>query len=198
MSGVLVIDDHPIVLQGLKQLLEDAGVNQVHQAQRLVDGFRLYRTRKPDVIIVDLSMHTGARDGLSFIRRLRLHDQQTPILVLTMHSDPVIVSRALKAGATGYVVKDASPGEMLKAFQRVRENRPYLNHDLASELAFMEVQGRKDPWSRMSARELQILALIAEGMPYRVIAENLDVSYKTVANIARSLRRSSACARFPS
>jgi len=79
MSRVLVIDDHPIVLQGVRQLLEDAGVNQITQALTLAEGFRLYRTHKPDVIIVDLAMRTRALGGLSFIRRLRLHDQQTPI-----------------------------------------------------------------------------------------------------------------------
>jgi two-component system invasion response regulator UvrY len=81
MSRVLVIDDHPIVLQGVRQLLEDAGDNQITQALTLAEGFRLYRMHKPDVIIVDLAMRTGALGGLSFIRRLRLHDQQTPILV---------------------------------------------------------------------------------------------------------------------
>ena len=134
MTRVLVIDDHPIVLQGVQQLMEDAGVEQIIQAQSLADGFRLYRTQKPDVIVVDLAMRTGALGGLSFIRRLRLHDQRTPILVFTMHSDPVIVSRALEVGATGYVLKDTSSDEVLKAFQKVRQNRPYLSHDLASEV----------------------------------------------------------------
>ena len=165
MSRVLVIDDHPIVLQGVRQLLEDAGVNQITQALTLAEGFRLYRTHKPDVIIVDLAMRNGALGGLSFIRRLRLHDQQTPILVLTMHSDPVIVSRALEVGATGYVLKDTSSDEVLKAFQRVRENRPYLSHDLASEVAFVEARGTTNPLRRMTVRELQTLALVAEGKP---------------------------------
>ena len=78
MTRVLVIDDHPIVLQGCRQLLEDAGVDDIVQAQTLADGFRLYRVQRPDVIIVDLAMRTGALGGLSFIRRLRLHDQRTP------------------------------------------------------------------------------------------------------------------------
>src|SRR4030042_5929091 len=99
MTRVLVIDDHPIVLQGFRQLLEDAGVDQIVQAQSLADGFRMYRTQKPDVIIVDLAMRTGALGGLSFIRRLRPHYTRTPILVFSMHNDPFIVSRALKIGA---------------------------------------------------------------------------------------------------
>ncbi len=188
MTRVLVIDDHPIVLQGCRQLLEDAGVEQIVQAESLADGFRLYRTQKPDVIIVDLAMRTGALGGLSFIRRLRLHDQKTPILVFTMHSDPVIVSRALEGGATGYVLKDTSSDEVLKAFQKVRENRPYLSHDLASEVAFMEARGTTNPLRRMTVRELQTLALVAEGKPYGVIAEHLHVSYKTVANTCTQLK----------
>jgi DNA-binding NarL/FixJ family response regulator len=188
VTRVLVIDDHPVVLQGCRQLLEDAGIDNILQAQSSSDGFRLYRMQRPDVIIVDLAMRAGALNGLSFIRRLRLHDQRTPILVLTMHNDPVIVSRALEVGATGYVLKDASADEVLKAFQKVREGRPYLSHDLASEVAFMEARGTTNPLKRMTVRELQTLALVAEGKPYRIIAEHLHVSYKTVANTIAQLK----------
>ena len=190
MTRVLVIDDHPIVLQGCRQLLEDAGVDDIVQALAV---------QWPDVIIVDLAMRTGALGGLSFIRRLRLHDQRTPVLVFTMHADPVIVSRALEVGATGYVLKDTSSDEVLKAFQKVREGRPYLSHDLASEVAFMEARGTTNPLKRMTVRELQTLALVAEGKPYGVIAEHLHVSYKTVANTCtHSSRPSLACERCPS
>jgi len=188
VTRVLIIDDHPIVLQGVRQLLEDTGVTEITQAQSLTDGFRLYRNQKPDVLIVDLAMRTGALGGLSFIRRMRLHDTTTPILVFTMHSDPVIVSRALEVGATGYVLKDTSSEEVLKAFQRVRENKPYISHDLASEVAFMEARGTSNPLKKMTVRELQTLALVAEGKPYGVIAEQLHVSYKTVANTCTQLK----------
>ena len=187
MTRVLVIDDHPIVLQGCRRLLEDAGVDNIVQAQSLADGFRLYRVQQPDVIIVDLTIGS-ALGGLSFIRRLRLHDQRTPILVFTMHSDPVIVSRALEVGASGYVLKDTSSDEVLKAFQKVREGSRYLSHDLASEVAFMEARGTTNPLKRMTVRELETLALLAEGKPYGVIAEHLHVSYKTVANTCTQLK----------
>ena len=105
-----------------------------------------------------------------------------------MHSDPVIVSRALEVGATGYVLKDTSSEEVLKAFQKVREGRPYLSHDLASEVAFMEGKGATNPLKRMTERELETFALVAEGKPYGVIAEHLHVSYKTVANTCTQLK----------
>ena len=105
-----------------------------------------------------------------------------------MHSDPVIVARALEVGATGYVLKDTPPEEVQTAFRRVRENRPYLSHDLASEVAFMEARGTTNPLRRMTVRELQTLALVAEGKPYGVIADHLNVSYKTVANTCTQLK----------
>ena len=189
MTRVLVIDDHPIVLQGCRQLLEDAGVEQiVAGANAWPTASASIATQKPDVIIVDLAMRTGALAGSRSSAGFALHDQRTPILVFTMHSDPVIVSRALEVGATGYVLKDTSSDEVLKAFQRVRENRPYLSHDLASEVAFMEARGTTNPLRRMTVRELQTLALVAEGKPYGVIAEHLHVSYKTVANTCTQLK----------
>ena len=152
MTRVLVIDDHPIVLQGCRQLLEDAGVENIVQAQTLADGFRLYRMQKPDVIIVDLAMRTGALDGLSFIRRLRLHDARTPVLVFTMHSDPVIVSRALEVGATGYVLKDTSSDEVLKAFQKVREGRPCRRSARAGPISVTTSLPRSPSWRRGARR----------------------------------------------
>jgi DNA-binding NarL/FixJ family response regulator len=185
---VLVIDDHPIVIQGCRRLLEDIGVEEVDLAASLSEGFRMYRQRHPDMIIVDLSMQSGALGGLSFIRRLRIHDERTPVLVLSMHSDRMIVSRALEVGANGYLLKDTSSEEFAKAFRKVRDGQPYLNHELASQIAFMEARGDRNPLSRMTLRELQTLSLIAEGKPYISIAEELHVSYKTVVNTCAQLK----------
>ncbi|MEG6509025.1 response regulator transcription factor [Methyloligella sp. 2.7D] len=189
MTEVLIIDDHPIVLEGTKQLLKFAGVKGIVQSHSLAEGFRLYRAKKPDVIIVDLALRTGALGGLSFIRRLRLHDRRTPILVFSMHNDPFIVSRALKIGANGYILKDTPSDEILTAFDRVRQGGPYLSHAIASEVAFLEAKGNTaNPLRNISVRELQILSLIAEGKPYAEIADELHVSYKTVANTCGQLK----------
>jgi DNA-binding NarL/FixJ family response regulator len=185
---VLIIDDHPIVIQGCRRLLEDMGTEEIHHAGSLAEGFRLYRQKRPDVIIVDLSMQSGALGGLSFIRRLRIHDQKTPILVLSMHADPVIVSRALELGANGYLLKDTSSDEFVNAFRKVRDGQQYLSHELASQIAFMEARGNRSPLRSMTVRELQTLSLIAEGKPYIAIAEELHVSYKTVVNTCATLK----------
>jgi two-component system invasion response regulator UvrY len=183
MTRVLVVDDHPIISEGCAQLLKAGGASQILQAQSATEGFRLYRTQKPDLVVLELAMRTGTLNGLSFIRGLRLHDQETPLLVFTMHT-----SRALELGVTGYVLRDTSPEEFLKAFQKVRDGRPYLSHDVAADVAFKQAREKTNPLRRLTLRELQTLALVAEGKPYRVIADHLNVSYKTVANTCTQLK----------
>ena len=97
------------------------------------------------MIIVDLKVGAGVLNGLSFIRRLRLQDQHTPVLVFTMESDPATVGRAIAVGATGYVLKDATSEELLKAYERLREGRPYISYDLALKVAFRDLPTPTNP-----------------------------------------------------
>ena len=115
MTSVLIIDDHPIVLQGCRRMLEDAGVETVLEARDPTSGYRIYRRHHPDVVIVDLAMQGSGLGGLDVIRRMRSHDPRTRILVFSMHSDPIIAARALEAGVTGYVRKDTSPDELFSS-----------------------------------------------------------------------------------
>jgi two-component system invasion response regulator UvrY len=94
MTCVLIIDDHPIVLQGARRVLLDAGVESVLEARDIVAGYRLYRRHRPDVVIVDLSLQGNGLGGLPLIQRIKAHDPRARILVFSMHSDPIIVSRA--------------------------------------------------------------------------------------------------------
>ena len=189
MTSVLIIDDHPIVLQGCRRVLEDAGVGSVLEARDLKSGYRLYRRHQPDVVIVDLGMPGSGLGGLSLVRRIRVHEPRTRILVFSMHSDPIIVARALEAGATGYVHKDTSPAELLKAFEKVRAGTPYLSNDLAMEVALVRTGVRQNPLAELTPRELQTLSLLAEGKPYGRIADELNVSYKTVVNVCSQLKQ---------
>lgn len=188
MIRVLVIDDHPIVRQGCRRILEDRGYAAVLEAAGLGEGFRLYRREKPDVILLDLAMGRNAFAGLSFLRRLRLHDRRTPVLVFSMHADPAIVAQAIALGANGYVLKDTLDTGLIAAVQAVREGKPYLSYELASEVAFLDGHGRGNPLHGLTARELQTLALIAEGKSYGAIAQDLHVSYKTVANTTSHIK----------
>lgn len=188
MTRVLVVDDHPIVLQGCRQILQDAYVCDILEARTAVEGYRLYRKRHPEVVIVDLALEGGGLGGLALIRRIRLNNSRIPILVLSMHGDPVIVSRTLEAGATGYVLKDTAPEELLDAFDKVRSGRAYLSHQIAVQVALMGTRNRGNTLGDVTPRELQTLALIADGKSYGQIAEELGVSYKTVANTASRLK----------
>ncbi|MGC4024276.1 MAG: response regulator transcription factor [Mesorhizobium sp.] len=198
MSYVLIIDDHPIILQGCRRMLEDAGVREIQEATGIASGYRLYRRQKPEVVIVDLTLKRGGLDGLDFIKRIRRDDSRTPILVFSMHSDPVIVSRVMKAGATGYVLKDAGPRDFLEAFKAVRANRRYLDHSTAVEVALIGSTDRNgNAMSETTPRELQTLALLAEGKPYLEIAEQLGVSYKTVVNTCSHLKTKLGARNLP-
>ena len=106
-----------------------------------------------------------------------------------MHNDPIIAARALEAGATGYVLKDTSSDELMKAFDRVRTGAPYLSNDLAMQVALVRTGVRANPLADLTPRELQTLSLLAEGKPYGRIAEELNVSYKTVVNACSQLKQ---------
>lgn len=188
MTSVLIIDDHPIVLQGCRHLLEDAGVCELMEAESALAGYRLFRRHRPDMVIVDLALHGSGLAGLSLVRRLRVQAARMPILVFSMHADPVIASRALEAGATGYLLKDTSAQDLLDAFDKVRRGQPYISHELALEVALLGVRGRPGTLADLTPRELQTLALLAEGKAYGQIADELGISYKTVANTCAQLK----------
>jgi len=189
MTGILIVDDHPIVLQGCRRMLEDAGVTEVLEARDAASGYRLYRRHHPEMVIVDLAMQDSGLGGLQLIRRINVHDPRMRILVFSMHSDPIIVARALQAGATGYVVKDTSSENFMVAFEKVRAGTPYLSNELAMELALANTPARQNPLADLTPRELQTLSLLAEGKPYSRIAEELNVSYKTVVNLSSQLKQ---------
>jgi DNA-binding NarL/FixJ family response regulator len=189
MTSVLVIDDHPIVLQACRRLLEDAGVGTVLDARSSASGYRLYLRHRPDVVIVDLAMEGSGLRGLALIRRIRSRGPRTRILVFSMHSDASIAARALEAGANGYVLKDTSSEELLNAFEKVRSGLPYLSGDMAMQVALARTGGHHDPLADLTPRELETLSLLAQGKPYGQIAEELHVSYKTVVNVSSQLKQ---------
>ena len=196
MTSVLIIDDHPIVLQGLRRVLEDAGVKPVLEAREVTSGYRLFRRNRPDVIIVDLGMQGSVLGGLDLIRRMRSHEPCTCILVFSMHNDPMIAARALEAGATGYLLKDRSSDELMKAFEQVRSGKPYLSEDLAMRVALLRT-GVENPLVDLTPRQSQILSLLAKGKTYSSIAEELGVSYKTVVNSCLHLKRTLGAKNLP-
>jgi DNA-binding NarL/FixJ family response regulator len=198
MTSVLIIDDHPIVLQGCRRVLEDAGMAPVLTASDLVSGYRLYCRHAPDVAVVDLAIHGKGLGGIDLIRRIRAHQPRARILVLSMHNDAMIVSRSLEAGATGYILKDTSSEQLVKAVQQVAAGAAYLDGELAVKVALIgSGRGRSNPLADLTPRELQVLALLADGKPYDRIAAELNVSYKTVVNVSSQLKQKLQAGNLP-
>jgi DNA-binding NarL/FixJ family response regulator len=189
MTSVLIVDDHPIVLKGCRRVLEDAGFDPVIEASDSETAQALHRRHRPDVAVIDLAMQAAGLAGLSLVRALRTSDPRARILVFSMHSDPVIVGRALESGATGYLIKDTSSEDLVDAVRKVAAGTPYLSEPLALEVALTGTGVHRSPLTDLTARELQTLNLLARGMPYGRIADELHVSYKTVVNVCYQLKQ---------
>ncbi|ASG24379.1 response regulator transcription factor [Nitrospirillum viridazoti] len=188
MTTALVVDDHPIVYQGCRRVLQDMGVDAVFDAGSVVAGYRSYLRRRPDMVIVDLTFSGDDLGGLALIRRIRTSNANARIVVFSMHNDPTVVARALECGALGYVLKDAPPAELMAACERALAGEPHLNHKLAVQVALLRSRGNSLPMRDLSEREKQVLALLARGNNYDQIAAKLGVSYKTVANASSLMR----------
>lgn len=189
MTSVLIVDDHPIVVQGCRRVLLDRGFAPIFEARDIDSGDQLARRHQPDVIIVDLAMQGGELGGLSLIRTIRANNARSRVLVFSMHSDPIIVSRALQTGATGYLLKDTSSEELVRAVESVGAGMPYLSSDLAMQVALVGAGVASNPLADLTPRELQTLGLLAQGKSYGRIAAELNVSYKTVVNVCYQLRQ---------
>jgi DNA-binding NarL/FixJ family response regulator len=177
---ILVVDDHPIVRDGLHRLLADEPDVELRDAESGKQALALFRQDCPDLVIVDLNL--PGFGGLELIKRLTLEKTAARILVLSMHDEPIFAMRALQAGAAGYVSKNAPPAQLREAIRRVAEGRPYLGHELAQELAFLNLRTPAHPLEELSPRDLELLRLLAEGSSLQQIADTLGLSYKTVAN----------------
>jgi DNA-binding NarL/FixJ family response regulator len=179
-------------------VLEDAGMGPVLTASNLVSGYRIYRRHEPDVVVIDLAVHGRGLGGIDLIRRICAQKSRARILVLSMHNDATIVARSLEAGATGYVLKDTSSEQLVKAVQQVASGKPYLDGELAMKVALIGTgRARANPLAELTARELQVLALLADGRPYDRIASELNVSYKTIVNVSSQLKQKLQARNLP-
>lgn len=196
-ASVLIVDDHPILLQGCRRILEDIGIKAIFEARDIVGGYRLFRRHSPDMTIVDLSFQGSSLAGLALIRRIKSYDRQARVLVLSMHSDPIVVSRALHAGAMGYIIKDTATEDLVRAIECVLSGQKYLSDELARKMAFAGIGVAGSPLADLTPRELQTLGLLAEGKAYGSIAADLNVSYKTVVNTCWQLRQKLEARNLP-
>ena len=190
---VLIVDDHPIVRQGLRLMIdEEPDLKVCGEAQSEREARIAIRDLEPDVVIVDISLAQG--DGLELVRDVHAHHPALPMLVLSMHDELIYAERLLAAGASGYIMKHAASDQLLVALRRVLAGERYVSESLAENLGRMKSGGESrttsdDPIERLSNRELQVLSLIGRGQSSREAADRLGLSVKTVETHRQSLKR---------
>jgi DNA-binding NarL/FixJ family response regulator len=181
MIRILVADDHPVVRQGLKQILEMTGeMEVVDEVDNTNSAIELATSRDYDAVILDISM--PGRGGLDALVEIRRSKPDMPILMLSMHSEDQYAIRAMRSGARGYVTKDTAATELVAAVQRIVSGRTYVSSDLADKLVFYVSNGSgSKPHEALSDREHQVMLMIAGGMKTVEIAEALCLSPKTIS-----------------
>jgi DNA-binding NarL/FixJ family response regulator len=187
---VMVVDDHQIVRQGLVTLLErQPGLTVVAQAETGLQAIKLARELSPDVIIMDISLPD--LNGVDATRRILAQRARIKVIALSMHSDRRFVIESLKAGASAYLLKDAAFDELYQAIQAVTRGGTYLSSKI-SDMLIKEYTRKKDrtdssAYSLLTARERQVLQLLAEGKATKQIAASLGVSVKTVETFRQQI-----------
>ena len=181
MIRIVIADDHPVVRQGIRQIVGAAGDMLI--ADEATDGRELLqraRSTPHDLVLLDLSM--PATDGLDVLKQLKRERPKVPVVILTMSSEEQFAIRALKAGAAGYLMKEGAPIELVAAIRKAVAGGRYLSARVAEKLADHLVGNIEGPLhDGLSDREYQVMRMIAAGKPTRQIAEELALSVKTVS-----------------
>jgi DNA-binding NarL/FixJ family response regulator len=189
---VLIVDDHPIVRQGLRRIMEnEEDLIVCGEAETARDARIAIKELNPDVMIADISLKQS--DGIELVRDVRAHYPQMPILVLSMHDETIYAERMLSAGANGYIMKQAASEQFLVSLRRVLDGGIYVSEAVGNNMIQKFAAGgayiSANPIDRLSNRELQILHMIGKGMSTRETAESLNLSIKTVESHRQRIKR---------
>jgi DNA-binding NarL/FixJ family response regulator len=184
---VLIVDDHPVVRQGIKLMINaETDLTICGEAQTEQQARKLVRELKPDVLVVDLSLEEG--DGFNIVRDVHAHFPEIRILVLSMHDEAIYAERLLAQGASGYIMKQAATEQLVTALRTVLRGERFISETLQRSLAERKAE-EGGQGNRLSTRELQVISLIGQGLGTRSIAENLSLSVKTVETHRLTIKR---------
>lgn len=182
-TKVFIVDDHPLVRQGLTQIIggqEDLEV--CGEAEDSSTAMRGIENSSPDVVIVDISLQ--GNNGLELIKNLKAIHEKLPILVFSMHDESIYAQRALRAGAKAYVMKKESSEKIVDAIRKILKGEIYVSPRVADQVLHQIVNGPSNasasPVDRLTDRELEVVQLIGRGLSTREIAESLHLSVKTI------------------
>lgn len=178
---ILIVDDHAVVRQGLKQILLSEFKRAVFgEACNTAEGIDLLARQPWDVAVVDITM--PGRSGLEVLQEARRIRPRMPVLILSMHPEDQFAVRMLKLGAAGYMTKESAPSELVGAVKKVLAGGRYVSASLAERMAaYLATDVQKPPHERLSSREFQVLRLLAAGKTVTQVAAELSLSIKTVS-----------------
>ena len=183
MTGlsILLVDDHPVVREGYRRLLErQAGFRVCGEADDAQSAYRAYKEFKPDVVVMDIAM-PGA-SGVEAVRHIRQWDRNARVLIFSMHLSTAVTLKAFEAGASGFVTKNSGPAELIRAVSIVASGGRVLSPDVSQLVAADRLASSSQIVDDLSPREAEILRLLASGMESEEIAGLLNLSRKTVRN----------------
>jgi two-component system, NarL family, invasion response regulator UvrY len=184
---VLLVDDHAVVREGYRRLLEKSpSIQVVGEAADAQSAYLAWQQHCPQVTVMDIAL-PGA-SGIEALRRIRTRDPGARVLMFSMYEDAVFAARALQAGARGYVTKAAAPEVLVEAVLAIAADRPFIVPGVAQELAIRSVARERDGSDALSPREFEVLRMLVDGKSVTDIAQSLGLTAKTVANLQSSLR----------
>ena len=180
---VLVVDDHPIVRQGLALLINrEPDLLVCGEAEEATGALEALAAAKPDLLIVDISLN--GPDGIDLLKQIRTTHPTLPVLILSMYDESIYAERALRAGASGYIMKQEATEKVLVALRRILNGEIYVSERISNQILRQYITGsrmvRNSSIGDLSDRELEVFRLIGEGHGTRQIAEELHLSIKTV------------------
>ncbi|PWB83030.1 MAG: DNA-binding response regulator [Methylocystaceae bacterium] len=185
---ILIIDDHPMVIEGCRGMLAGQPDIEVFEARNADEALEMHATTNPDLVVLDLNL--PGVSGFELLRRMLKRDPDSRVLVFTMNDDPAFAARSIDLGARGYIAKSEDPAAFIKAIRAVAKGERYLSNNLAVRLAFADQKlGARGPLDTLNGREIEILRNLADGKDMTEIAHLMKVSYKTVANSCALLKR---------
>lgn len=179
---VFIVDDHPIVRQGLAQLVDSqADLITCGQGEDVYQSLAGIRNAMPDLVLLDVSIKDG--DGLELVKEIKAFNPTLPVLMLSMHDEALYAERALRAGASGYVMKQEAPTILLAAMRKVTSGQVYVSDKMSATL-LQRMVGKKGagtlPMDRLTDRELEVFRMIGSGLSVKEIADKLCLSAKTI------------------